>query len=116
MIEGVTILSKEMIMEPDMRLSFIIFIFSILIIGTGVFISCLYHHIDSRGVTIGCIITAIGIIVYIVSLRLPAEVESGRYQYKATIEKSVSFNEVYEKYNVIEQDGNLWILEDKEYE
>lgn len=116
MIEGVTILSKEMIMEQDIRISFIIFIFGILIIGTGVLISCLYNHIDSRGATIGCIITAIGIIVYIVSLSLPTEVESGRYQYKATIEKTVSFNEVYEKYNVMEQDGNLWILEDKEYE
>lgn len=116
MIEGVTILSKEMIMEPDIRISFIIFIFGILTIGAGVFISCLYINIDIRGVTIGCIITVIGIIVYVVSLRFPVEVESGRYQYKATIEKSVSFNEVYEKYNVIEQDGNLWILEDKEYE
>ena len=36
-----------------------------------------------------------------------------RNQYECIIDDSVSINEVYEKYNVIEQRGKIWILEDK---
>ena len=36
-----------------------------------------------------------------------------RNQYECIIDDSVSINEVYEKYNVIERRGKIWILEDK---
>ena len=39
---------------------------------------------------------------------------TGRYRYEATIDDSVSITEVYDHYNVIEQRGDIWILEDKE--
>ena len=35
------------------------------------------------------------------------------YKYKVIIDKSVSMIEVYDKYNVIEQDGKIWTIEDK---
>lgn len=38
---------------------------------------------------------------------------TGRYQYECTIDDSASFNDVMEYYNVIEQRGDIWILEDK---
>lgn len=34
-------------------------------------------------------------------------------QYECTIDKDVSFVELHEKYNVIEQRGNIWVLEEK---
>lgn len=34
-------------------------------------------------------------------------------QYECTIDKDVSFVELYEKYNVIEQRGDIWVLEEK---
>lgn len=37
-----------------------------------------------------------------------------RNQYECIIDDSVSINEVYEKYNVIERRGDIWVLEDKE--
>lgn len=37
-----------------------------------------------------------------------------RNQYECIIDNSVSINEVYEKYNVIERRGEIWVLEDKE--
>ena len=36
-----------------------------------------------------------------------------RNQYECIIDDSVSINEVYEKYNVIDRRGKIWILEDK---
>lgn len=39
---------------------------------------------------------------------------TGRYRYEATIDDSVSITEVYDRYNVVEQRGDIWILEDKE--
>lgn len=34
-------------------------------------------------------------------------------QYECTIDSNVSFVELYEKYNVIEQRGDIWVLEEK---
>ena len=35
-------------------------------------------------------------------------------QYECLIDKSVSIEDVYEKYTVIERRGDIWVLEDKE--
>lgn len=35
-------------------------------------------------------------------------------QYECLIDKSVSIDDVYEKYNVVERRGDIWVLEDKE--
>lgn len=37
-----------------------------------------------------------------------------RNQYECIIDDSVSINEVYDNYNVIERRGDIWVLEDKE--
>lgn len=39
---------------------------------------------------------------------------TGRYEYEVTIDESVDFIDIYEKYDVIEQRGEIWVLEDKE--
>ena len=39
---------------------------------------------------------------------------TGRYKYEATIDENVPFIEVYEKYDVVKQKGNIWVLKDKE--
>ena len=41
---------------------------------------------------------------------------TGRYRYECTIDESVSMKEVYERYEIIEQRGDIWVLEDKEVE
>jgi hypothetical protein len=37
-----------------------------------------------------------------------------RYRYECTIDESVSIQDIYDNYEVIEQRGQIWILEDKE--
>ena len=39
---------------------------------------------------------------------------TGRYKYEATIDKDVPFTEVYKKYDVVKQKGDIWVLRDKE--
>ena len=39
---------------------------------------------------------------------------TGRYKYEATIDKDVPFTEVYKKYDVVKQKGDIWVLKDKE--
>lgn len=41
---------------------------------------------------------------------------TGRYEYKATISDEASFNKVISRFDIIEQDGELYILQDKEAE
>ena len=42
------------------------------------------------------------------------EVPTNRYRYEVTIDESVTITEIYDNYDVIEQRGDIWILEDKE--
>ena len=52
-----------------------------------------------------CIISFIGAIF---------EKPSGRYRYECLIDDTVPYIEIYDKYDVIEQRGSIWVLEDKE--
>lgn len=42
------------------------------------------------------------------------EKSSGRYQYECLIDDTISYTEIYDKYDVVEQRGSIWVLEDKE--
>ena len=42
------------------------------------------------------------------------EKPSGRYRYECLIDDTVPYTEIYDKYDVIEQRGSIWVLEDKE--
>lgn len=39
--------------------------------------------------------------------------ETGKFRYEVTIDDSVPFNEVMEKYKVISQRGEIYVLEEK---
>ena len=39
---------------------------------------------------------------------------TGQYKYEATIDEDVPFIEVYKKYDVVKQKGDIWVLRDKE--
>lgn len=39
---------------------------------------------------------------------------SGRYRYECLIDDTVPYTEIYDKYDVVEQRGLIWVLENKE--
>jgi hypothetical protein len=43
-------------------------------------------------------------------------VPTGEYQYEILIDDTVTFNEVNEKYNIIEQRGEIFLVEEKDDE
>ena len=103
MIDGITVLNHTEIVEvylPGMILVSVLFI--ILVVFTGLLFDSSIPM---------CIVGCIGISLL---LNNPPTMSTGRYQYECTIDKSVSMKEVYEKYEVIEQRGDIWVLEDKE--
>ena len=42
------------------------------------------------------------------------EIPTGRYKYEVILDKSYSATELYENYDVVEQRGKIWVIEDKE--
>ena len=42
------------------------------------------------------------------------KVPTGRYRYECTVDPKTSISEIYEKYKIVEQRGDLWVLEDKD--
>lgn len=64
--------------------------------------------------TVTGILSCTGILCFITIGIVNPEIETGRYRYECTIDESVSFDDIYERFEVIEQRGEIWVLEDKE--
>ena len=112
MIKGIEILNKTPITEMT-KSGFIVFIISALVLVVA--FNFLFFFIeDCNGVgQLTCfLICLISVISIIVGLNIRKQM--GRYEYKVTIDKDVPIQDVYENYNVIEKDGKIWTLEDKE--
>ena len=109
MQEGIHILNKTAVMEmPDV---FGVAIFIGIALALISFVILLV--VDNSTITIISGITMlIGIILVIFSPIVGEEVETGRYRYEVTIDESVKFTDIYDNYEVIEQRGEIWVLED----
>ena len=113
-MEGIEILNKTPVMvRPDwlaegVIVSFVLFI--VFLALTGV---CLSNDLTMLGLFCA-ILTFICWIFLLVSDEIKVESTDGRYRYEVTIDKSVSLQDIYERYDVIEQDGKKWVVEDKE--
>ena len=68
----------------------------------------------SMAVTGGFTILCLVILFSVVGLS--PEVPTDRNEYIVKIDDDVSFVEIYEKYEVIERKGDIWILQDREVE
>lgn len=40
-------------------------------------------------------------------------IDTGRYRYEGVVNDDISLTDFYEKYNVVEQNGRLWTIEEK---
>lgn len=64
-------------------------------------------------------ISVVAIIIMISSLIISCIYEpdyTGKNQYRVEITDSASFNEVYNNYEILEQDGNIYLIKEKELE
>lgn len=108
-MQGIEMLNRNMINEKPLWAWIILIVCMIF----GVLCYALIETVISD---VLAIFGVVGIIMFTVVgfIALVYSEPTGRYQYEAIVDENVSIQEVYEKYNVIEQDGKKWILEDKE--
>lgn len=108
MVEGITILNTTAITGLPTWVSVLTFV--IFFIGAIVFAVSM---ILDGPVWVTASSLMIGLIVMIACGIFKYTVKTGEYRYECTIDDSVSYNEVVENYKIVEQRGDIWVLEDK---
>lgn len=109
MIEGITILNQTEIIDFPAWASITISMLIVIAVLCVLF-ACAEK---SLGLAVSSLIAMVGVIVVVLIGGLNP-VETGRYEYEVTIDESVNFIDIYENYDVIEQRGDIWVIEDKE--
>jgi hypothetical protein len=114
------ILNEIMLTEPPQWIETMTTIGLIMIIAGVVLMIGISIMLDSVGAFVsGLIIIFVGLILAVVGTVAEEKVEplpTGITQYEVLIDESVNFQEVYDKYEVIERRGEIWVLQDKESE
>lgn len=108
-----TILSQTEIMVSIIPNKFI----SLIAIGTALAFICLIVGLASGKFQDFFVITGCVLLIVCGAISLVGalwEKPSGRYRYECLLDDTVPYTEIYDKYNVIEQRGSIWVLEDKE--
>lgn len=113
MIEGVQILSQSAVTgRPEGYMNA-----TAILVIVMVFSLLLFFKIDARynlAGTICALIVICSLSALVVLSVWDPQIETGRYRYEVIIDDSVSFSDIHEKYEVIKQRGDIWVLEDKE--
>lgn len=101
--------------EPIMALTYACqaLITFLVVIGAVNFIICVVSNDKKIWKPTGIIALIVLIVSYLL-LTIGPKTETGRYEYMVQFNDDVSFVEVYEKYEVLEQRGNVWTIQDKE--
>lgn len=108
-----TILNQVEIYETKLPTWFFVGFF-VLLIGLLLLIA-ITNKSESYGSFLAFIGVGVLIILWTFALRplVAKEVPTGRCRYECTIDDDASFTDICEKYTVVEQRGDLWVLEDK---
>ena len=111
MLDGIHILNNTMVTEiPDWAITILLVGILLLIAGFIIVDKTTKKSFEIIGVLAACI----GAFCFIAICIIQPEVETGRYQYEVIVNETVSFNDLCEKYEVVERRGEIWVLEDKE--
>ena len=113
-MEGIDILNRTMVTDTC-NWAFIIITVSLVVLIISalsfiVFVAMEYFNIAN--VCFGFLI--LSLVVTFSFVIINPQTETGRYRCEVTIDDDVSFLDLQERYNVIEQNGRIWTLEDKE--
>ena len=115
MLEGIHILNKTVITEAVMPNETLFSIAGLTFIVMLIFtLAGLVENWDIAGYT--AIICLVAFVICLIQVARSKDVPTDRYEYEVTIDESVLFSDIYEKYEVVEQRGEIWVLEDKESE
>lgn len=108
------ILNQEPIMEMVQYGQILLFIFGFIAVVS--FVTAMASNCSAlTGPIAAMLCIASMIAIFITYVKAPV-VDTGRNRYEVILDDSVSANEIYEKYKVIERRGEIWVIEDKEIE
>lgn len=108
-MEGLEILSQTAICESPY--TFKVFIISIIICGIFAFIAGCIKKDIILGILDAIIGMFLGIFVGLIIATIVKDFTkqpTGEYTYKVTVDDTVKFNEFYDKYEIISQDGKIF--------
>lgn len=111
-MDGITILNTIIVNDCADWVSFIALALGVICITALIL---MLTSNDETGVIIFGIISLVAMIatpIIIIASKTHWRTNE-RNQYECIIDDSVSINEVYENYNVIERRGDIWVLEEK---
>ena len=123
-MDGVTILNEIEVVQVvndafNYTASFIALIITVLICAVAGFfigrLDCEEVGGAVMGVLIGLVLSIFTGALFGIILGYPPVTET-TMRYEVTIDDSVSLTEFYEHYNVIEQRGEIFVVEEKQYE
>lgn len=109
-MDGVTVLNViEKTRLPDWAIiGVVLCLFALMVFFIGFGTGKTIKKIDICGVGLCCTMV-LAFIIFFVGLFTSNPIS----RYECTIDSNVSFVELYEKYDVIEQRGDIWVLEEK---
>ena len=110
-MNGITILASESVMIPHPA-GFIITMAGVILMIFSVFFLAITEETKKA-----LIIAAVGCVVAFSGLIFSATIEVEDYvEYKILISEEVSFKEVYNKYEILETEGDIFVAKEREIE
>ena len=112
-MNGINILNQTEIMEYTCEQNiFYSVLVIVLFISAILFVIGLVGSFKWPGIIGGILFLITSIIIGTVNVEKSKN--TGRYKYEVTIDDDVPFTEIYKKYDVVKQKGDIWVLKDKE--
>lgn len=114
LMDGVTILNQSDIMTtPDWVLW--LALASLGIFFAGSLITCTNIEMGTTINKIGACIVFIGMAMIFISIITIATAEepTGKYKYECLVDEDVALADFYDKYEVVEVKGKIWIIKEK---
>ena len=112
-MEGITILNQTEVMELTPLATKVIMILTIISVVSCIafFIAYITMFFYVCPLILAFIFMSSLISVLVISIVSPKHLTG--YEYEVTIDENVSMKEVYERYEIVEQRGDIWVLRDK---
>ncbi len=90
----------------------VIAVFAIFFIAISLFFAFILDF-DTLGIIAGFFVTLFALL-FTIGVWSPKDTPTGRYEYKVILDETYPASQLYENYEVIGQDGKIWIIQDKE--
>lgn len=120
LMEGIEVLNQIEIMELPLWVNVVIIVLLIITLFSLVmsFVDAI-KDITNGHCWIFMVVTTVTYIALIIMSSMDKQLltePTGKYEYQVTIDDSVSMNEFYEKYEIVEVNGKIYTIREKEVE